>query len=62
VDGKVFIGSDNGTFYTFKAGRKLEPPKKTRLGQGCKVPPVAANGVLYVNGNSDLFAIASPKK
>jgi outer membrane protein assembly factor BamB len=58
VDGKVFVGTDNGELYTFQAGRKLIKPKKTNLGQGVKVPPTAANGVLYVNGSSNLFAIA----
>jgi outer membrane protein assembly factor BamB len=60
VAGKVFVGTDNN-FYTFKAGRKLSPPLKTSLGPACKVPPVAVNGVLYVNGGSNLFAIAPPR-
>jgi outer membrane protein assembly factor BamB len=62
VDGKVFLGTDSGTLFIFKPGRKLIAPKKISLGQPCKVPPVAANGVLYVNASTQLFAIAPGKK
>ena len=31
------------------------------MGQSMKVPPVAANGVLYVNNGLNLFAIAHRK-
>ena len=61
VDGKIFVGTDTGDLYVFKAGRKLHEPKKTNLGQPCKVPPVAVNGVLYVNAGTNLFAIAPSK-
>jgi outer membrane protein assembly factor BamB len=61
VDGKVFIGTDSSELWIFKAGRTLVPPKKIDIGQQVKVPPVAANGVLYVNGGANLFAIAPGK-
>ncbi len=57
VDGKVFVGTDSGELYIFKAGRKKTEPKKITVGQPIKVPPVAANGVLYLNTQSYLFAI-----
>ncbi len=59
VDGKVFMGTDN-ELYVFKAGRKLALPHKIALGGPIKAPPVAANGVLYVNTGSNLYAIAPP--
>lgn len=61
VDGKVYIGTDSGDLYIFKAGRALSAPKKISIGPPIKVPPVAANGVLYVNAGSTLFAIAPSK-
>jgi outer membrane protein assembly factor BamB len=63
VDGKVYIGGDSGTLFVFQHGKKLQEPKKISLGSGMavRVPPVAANGVLYVNGNTALFAIAAGK-
>jgi len=57
VDGKVFIGTDSGDLYIFKAGKKLEPPKKVTFDQAIKMPPVAAGGVLYVNASTNLYAI-----
>jgi outer membrane protein assembly factor BamB len=61
VDGKVFVGTDSSSLYVFQAGRKLVEPKKINIGNQVKVPPVAANGVLYVNGSSMLYAIAPSK-
>ncbi len=58
VDGKVFIGTDAGDLYIFKAGRTYSEPKKIPIGPPIKVPPVAANGVLYVNSGTNLYAIA----
>lgn len=59
VDGKVYIGSDNGTVIVFKAG-KTEPTaktvKKSRFGESIKVPPVFVDGILYVNTGKYLHA------
>ncbi len=57
VDGKVYIGTDGGDLYLFPAGSTYAAPKKVTIGHSVKVPPVAANGVLYVNGGSMLYAI-----
>lgn len=61
VDGKVFVGTDSGDLYIFKAGNTLANPKKISFGVPIKVPPVACNGVLYVNNGANLFAIAPGK-
>jgi outer membrane protein assembly factor BamB len=61
VDGKIFVGNDDSDLLIYKAGRKLIPPKKIAIGQQVKVPPVAANGALYVNGGRTLYAIAPSK-
>ncbi len=57
VDGKVYMGVDNGDLFVFQAGKTDNEPKKIEMGSAMKVPPVAANGVLYVNNGLNLFAI-----
>ncbi len=59
VDGKVFIGGESGDLWVFSAGKQLKPPKKIDMRNALKVPPVAVNGVLYVNNNTHLYAIAA---
>ncbi len=61
VDGKVFIGNDSGDLFVFAAGKEKQEPTKIDMGQSMKVPPVAANGVLYVNNGVMLYAIALSK-
>jgi outer membrane protein assembly factor BamB len=61
VDGKVFLGTDNGDVLVYRAGAKMQPPKPIAMNRPVKVPPVVANGVIYVNTGADLYAIA-PKK
>ena len=58
VDGKVFYGTEAGELYVFKAGKQANKPKQITIGQPVHVPPVACNGVLYVNGGNALYAIA----
>ena len=57
VDGKVYMGVDNGDLFIFKAGKDDKEPIKIEMQQSMKVPPVAANGVLYVNNGLNLYAI-----
>jgi outer membrane protein assembly factor BamB len=57
VDGKVFIGVDNGDLYVFQAGKAMKPPTVINMEQMIRTPPVAANGVLYVTNGLYLYAI-----
>jgi outer membrane protein assembly factor BamB len=57
VDGKVFLGTA-GDLHVFQAGKVLKELPKIDMETEIKVPPVAVNGVLYVNTGSKLFAIA----
>lgn len=61
VDGKVFLGTNTGSLYVFKAGRAHNEPKKISFGRALKVPPLVANGVLYVNTGMHLYAFAEKK-
>jgi outer membrane protein assembly factor BamB len=59
MDGKVYIGTENGEMWIFPAGKT--PPEKelarVDVGESVKGAPVFANGVLYVQTDSHLFAI-----
>ena len=59
VDGKVFLGTDGGDMFVFRPGKELKEPDKISMDQPLKVPPVAVNGVLFVNTGANLYAIAS---
>ena len=57
MDGKVYMGVDNGDLFIFKAGKEDNEPLKIDMTASMKGPPVAANGVLFVNNGSMLYAI-----
>jgi outer membrane protein assembly factor BamB len=60
ADGKVYVGSLRGDFWTLAAGRELKVLSRIDLGEPIHATPTAANGVLYVGTNTRLFAIAEP--
>lgn len=57
VDGKVFMGDEDGDLIVFKAGRELEVLFEGNMGSCVYTTPVAANGVLFVTSREKLFAI-----
>jgi outer membrane protein assembly factor BamB len=59
IDGKVYIGAENGDFYIFPAGKTApaKPINKIDVQGSVKSPPVFVNGVLFLQTNSQLFAI-----
>jgi outer membrane protein assembly factor BamB len=58
ADGKVYLGNDSD-WAIFAHGKKLQEPKRVNMDQNLKVPPVAANGVLYVNTGTHLYALTA---
>jgi outer membrane protein assembly factor BamB len=61
VDGKIYLGDESGDLFIFPAGKEkkekdIHPP--IDVGRPVKSTVVAANGVLYVQTDSVLFAIA----
>ena len=61
VDGKVFLGADNGELSIFPPGKKPPPKdavKKIDMERAIKAPVTAANGTLYVVTETHLYAIA----
>lgn len=61
VDGKVYIGTEDGEIVIFKAGKKREEIAKIDMGETVASTPVVARGVLYVATKSKLYAIAEKK-
>ena len=58
ADGKLYIGTDSGDLYIFPHGKKKGEPTKVEMDQPIKGPVVAANGVLFINTGTTLFAIS----
>ena len=57
VDGKIYLGTDDGEMQIFKHGKKAERISKIDMERPLKSTPVACNGVLYVLTDAYLYAI-----
>ena len=57
ADGKVYIGTRRGGFWTFALDREKRILGQVALGSPISATPVAANGVLYVGTGTTLYAI-----
>jgi outer membrane protein assembly factor BamB len=61
VDGKVYVGTTSGDIHVFAAGREPKKLQKIDMDGPVHMPPVAVNGVLYINRDNKLYAIAQKK-
>jgi outer membrane protein assembly factor BamB len=59
VDGRVHIGDEDGDIYVFAHGKEKKLLEKIDMEHSIKGTPVAANGVLYVATEGNLYAIAN---
>jgi len=57
VDGKVYIGDEDGDITVLKHGKELEIISEINMGNSVYSTPVVANGVLYIANKSHVFAI-----
>ena len=57
IDGKVFLGNEDGDVTVFKTGKELKILATNNMGNAVYGTPIAANGVLYVANRTKLFAI-----
>jgi outer membrane protein assembly factor BamB len=62
VDGKVYMGDEDGDVVVFQAGREKKILFETNLGNAAYTTPVAANNVLYLTSRDRLFAIQQGAK
>jgi outer membrane protein assembly factor BamB len=58
VDGKVYIGNEDGDMYVFAHGKEKKLLGQIEMGRPIKTPAVAANGVLYIMTDTHLYAVA----
>ena len=58
VDGKVYLGDEDGDVVVLRAGRELTTLAEPNLGSAIYSTPIAANGVLFINSISELFALS----
>lgn len=58
ADGKVYLGDEDGDFTVLAAAKEKELVSETNLGAAMYGAPVAANGALFVQTSTHLFAFA----
>lgn len=58
VDGKVYLGDEDGDVAVLTAGKKLEVLNEINMGSAIYTTPIAKDGVLYIASRNTLFAIA----
>jgi outer membrane protein assembly factor BamB len=56
VDGKVFLGDEDGILSVFEAGKKLNKIKEIEFRSSIYSTPTIANGVMFVSDRSRLYA------
>ncbi|HMP58748.1 MAG TPA: PQQ-binding-like beta-propeller repeat protein, partial [Gemmatales bacterium] len=59
VDGKIYVGTEEGDILIFAAGRECKPLGKIDMQAPVLSTPVAMNGVLYVMTKNRLYAITN---
>jgi outer membrane protein assembly factor BamB len=57
VDGKVYIGDEDGDVTVFKHGKEMEILAENKMANAVYSTPVVANNVLFISNKSTLFAI-----
>lgn len=58
IDGKVYLGDEDGDVLVFEAGRQEKLIATNGMGSNVYSTPVPANGTLFVTNRNQLFAIA----
>ena len=58
IDGKIYIGDEDGDVTILQAGRTLKVLGEMNMGSSVYSTAVPANGVLYLNNRNQLFALA----
>ena len=59
VEGRVYLGDEDGDVVVLKTGTELEVIAEMNLGSAVYSTPVPANGVLFLGSRNQLFALAA---
>jgi outer membrane protein assembly factor BamB len=62
ADGKVYVGDEDGDFVVLAAAKEKKILSETNLGAAVYGTPVVANGTLFIQSNTHLFAFSDPTK
>jgi len=62
ADGKVYVGDEDGDFVVLAAAREKKIISETNVGAAIYGTPIVANGAVYLQSNTHLFAFADPTK
>ena len=57
VDGKVYIGDEDGDVSVFKLSMEKQLLAEINMGSAVYTTPIVANGALYIANRNRLFAI-----
>ena len=58
VDGKVYIGDEEGKITIFKHSKEYEEPTECQMGNSIYTTPMVANNKLFIANKTHVFAIA----
>ncbi|HYP06564.1 MAG TPA: PQQ-binding-like beta-propeller repeat protein [Bryobacteraceae bacterium] len=61
ADGKIYLLSETGEMYVMRAGRKSEVMAKNEIGERFLASPAVSSKMIFLRGDSTLFAIAATK-
>jgi outer membrane protein assembly factor BamB len=62
ADGKVYVGDEDGDFTVLAAAKEKKIISETNLGAAVYGTPIVANGAVYLQSNTHLFAFRDPTK
>lgn len=62
ADGKVYVGDEDGDLTVLAATREKKVLSETNVGAAVYGTPVVANGAIYLQSNTHLFAFTDPSK
>lgn len=62
VDGKVYVGDEDGDFLVFAAAKEKKILSECNMGAPIYSTPIVANGVMYIGTQTHLYAIAEGAK
>ena len=59
IDGKVYLGDEDGDVVVMQAGKEKKLITETNMGSSVYSSPVPANGALFLMNRNQLFSIAT---
>ena len=62
ADGKVYVGDEDGDFVVLAATKEKKIISETNVGAAVYGTPIVANGAVYLQSNTHLFAFSDPTK